>query len=127
MQDSELLCPVCGKYSFDSFDEYVACPKCGWEGNLPQFNDHELADSINALSVNECKIQYAAMSDPELRPTVRTMQREFLKSRRAIKDGIQFSSTGNTAAEDFEIILPALIEGRKLYVAELEALLAAAK
>ncbi len=126
MSDEDYLCPVCGQHYFDSFDDFDSCPNCGWEINVPQFADHDLADGRNALSVNEQKVQYAVMQIPALKDTLKTMKRQFLKDRWDIKELMREFSTGSSA-EDFEAALPMFIEGRKNYIDQLQALMQTVK
>ena len=122
MFETELKCPVCEEYCFDTFDDYVTCPVCGWDGNIPQFKDHNLSDGRNALSVNEYKIQRRAILQPGLRDTVLKMQRAFLKKRWDIKELSRDLASGCTA-DDWALMLPALVEVREDYVASLNDLI----
>lgn len=125
MQDTDYLCPVCEKHYFDDFDTFDSCPECGWEINTPQFDDHNLSDSRNALNVFEHKIQYAATSNPKIAEEVKALRKAFLKERWDIKEMMRDFSTGNTAA-DFEMALPAFVASRENYIANIKQLIQSA-
>ncbi len=126
MSDEDYLCPVCKQHYFDSFDDFDSCPECGWEINIPQFDNHDLSDGRNALSVNEQKVQYAAMKIPAARDCVKELKKQFLKDRWNIKELMREFATG-TSAEDFELAMPMFIAGRQAYLAQLHALMDSSK
>lgn len=52
------LCPVCGKYEFQTYDWYEICHVCGWEDNAMQNEDPDCAAGPNKMSLNEYKKIY---------------------------------------------------------------------
>lgn len=120
--DSDYLCPVCEKHYFEDFDTFETCPVCGWEGNQPQFDDHDMPDGINALSVNEHKVQYAAMKIPDAAKEVKLLQRAFFKERWDLKELMREFSSGSSA-EDFAMTKPAFEQSRANYIAAIKALM----
>ncbi len=126
MEDNDYLCPVCEKHYFDSIDDFDTCPVCGWEVNIPQLADHDLADGRNALSVNEQRVQYAAMKNPATREPACALKKDFMKERWNIKELMREFATGSTA-DDFELALPAFEAGRQTYITALKSLLESAK
>lgn len=124
MEDNDYLCPVCEKFYFDSVDDFDTCPVCGWEVNIPQLVDHDLADGRNALSVNEQKVQHAAMSNPATREEAKTLKKSFMQERWNIKELMREFATGSSA-NDFEMAMPAFAAGREKYMNALGALIGA--
>lgn len=122
MQDSDFLCPVCKKYYFEDFDAFETCPECGWEGNQSQFDDHDMSDGRNSLSVNEHKIQYAAMQIAALKPQIKALQRDFLKQRWDIKELMRDFASGSTV-EDFKMTKPAFEQCRTNYLNAIKELM----
>lgn len=52
------LCPVCGKYEFQTYDWYEICHVCGWEDNAMQNEDPDNPYGPNKMSLNEYKKIY---------------------------------------------------------------------
>lgn len=53
-----ILCPVCEKSYLSDFVFCDECDECGWQFNFAQYDDHDLSDDANPLSVNEHKLLY---------------------------------------------------------------------
>jgi hypothetical protein len=54
------LCPVCGKYEFQTYDWYEICHVCGWEDNAMQNEDPDCAAGPNKMSLNDYRRAYLA-------------------------------------------------------------------
>lgn len=52
------ICPICGKYEFETHGYCEICPYCGWEDD--EFQEEEPNDprGANRISLNEYKKQY---------------------------------------------------------------------
>lgn len=59
-KNEALLCPCCGKHSFNEAGTYEICPVCGWEDDPKQRRDEALAGGANELSLREAKAAWAA-------------------------------------------------------------------
>lgn len=53
------VCPVCGKYEYETIDFSEICPVCGWEDDPYQVNhpDNKI-DGANSMSLNEAREVY---------------------------------------------------------------------
>lgn len=49
------LCPVCGKYTFESAGDFDICEVCGWQDDLVQLNDPNEEDCANSMSLNQAR------------------------------------------------------------------------
>ena len=59
-KNKELLCPVCGRHSFEEKGGYEICPVCGWEDDPKQRRDENLAGGANEKSLAEARKAFAA-------------------------------------------------------------------
>ena len=53
------VCPVCGKYTFDTAGDFDICEVCGWEDDLVQLDDPDEEDCANHMSLNQAKAAWA--------------------------------------------------------------------
>lgn len=83
--NGSITCPVCGKYDFDDFIDYDVCSVCGWKINITQYDDHDFSNGTNALSVNECRLEYALLNDPSKKEAAQVLKEEFLERFRAVR------------------------------------------
>lgn len=72
-------CPICGKYYFDDFSDFDSCSVCGWKINIIQYDDHDFSNGINALSVNEFKLEYALLCNTATVERTKELRTEFLE------------------------------------------------
>ncbi len=49
------VCPVCGKYTFESAGDFDICEVCGWQDDLVQVNDPDEEDCANSMSLNQAR------------------------------------------------------------------------
>ena len=49
------LCPVCGKFYFDSWDSMDYCEVCDWGDDAIQENDPDYKGGENKMSLNEAR------------------------------------------------------------------------
>lgn len=54
------ICPVCGKYMFESAGEFDICPVCNWEDDLVQLDDPDEEGGANRMSLNQACEAWAA-------------------------------------------------------------------
>ena len=52
-EKDDIMCPICENYTFEYFGDI--CPICGWEHDLVQSFDFDVAGFANQLSANEYK------------------------------------------------------------------------
>ncbi len=56
MEGLEMIrCPVCGKYEFESDNDFDVCEICGWENDGVQLDDPEYSGGANHESLNEAR------------------------------------------------------------------------
>ncbi|MFB0920938.1 MAG: CPCC family cysteine-rich protein [Oscillospiraceae bacterium] len=84
MGKAGISCPVCGKLEFEDFEDLENCSQCGWKINIRQYDDHDFSDGTNSLSVNEYKLQYAAMTNEKTAETAKRLKDEFYDTRYAL-------------------------------------------
>lgn len=53
-----VICPVCGKYTFDNPGEYDTCPVCGWEDDVIQRLNPDEDCCANQMSLNQAREAY---------------------------------------------------------------------
>lgn len=97
-----MKCPVCGKYEFIERGDYDICPQCHWENDSVQANDHNYAGGANALSVNEARIEYFALSGA-YREAALSCLNEYRNQRQTIREryqGINRAASPEKAAEE---------------------------
>ena len=58
------ICPVCGKYEFQTYDWYEICEECGWEDNAAQDRDPDNPYGPNRMSLNEYRKIYLRDGSP---------------------------------------------------------------
>lgn len=94
--NSGINCPICGKYNFDDFSDYDVCSVCGWKINITQYDDHDFSNGTNILSVNDYRLEYTLLQNPETAPKVKAMKDEFMEEfnaiRREFRDGGRLKS-----------------------------------
>lgn len=54
------ICPVCGKYMFESAGEFDICQVCNWEDDLVQLDDPDEEGGANRMSLNQAREAWAA-------------------------------------------------------------------
>ena len=59
------LCPVCGKYEFDSYSSYDICDNCGWEDDGFQEENPDEENCANEMSLNQYKAAYESGWRPD--------------------------------------------------------------
>ncbi|MEA4896302.1 MAG: CPCC family cysteine-rich protein [Oscillospiraceae bacterium] len=84
MGKASITCPVCGKLEFEDFEDLENCSECGWKINITQYDNHDYSDGTNPLSVNEYKLQYAAVTNPKTAEAAKKLKDEFYDSRFAL-------------------------------------------
>ena len=84
MGKASINCPVCGKLEFEDFEDYENCSQCGWKINIRQYDDHDFSDGTNPLSVNEYKLQYAAVTNEKTAETAKKLKDKFYEERYAL-------------------------------------------
>ena len=52
-KNNNVVCPVCGKYTFCGHNNYDICKYCGWENE-----DYYDGGGANELSLEECRKRY---------------------------------------------------------------------
>ncbi|MBQ6381582.1 MAG: hypothetical protein IJJ41_08320 [Clostridia bacterium] len=52
-KNNNVICPVCGKYTFCAHNNYDICKYCGWENE-----DYYDGGGANELSLEECRKRY---------------------------------------------------------------------
>lgn len=57
------VCPICGKYELEEGISDV-CPVCSFEDDNLQVADHNYAGGANNLSVNEGRIEFFLLNNP---------------------------------------------------------------
>lgn len=89
-------CPVCGKDKFDDFSDFDVCSVCGWKINVIQYDDHDFSNGNNALSVNECKLEWSLLSGEKTRDKTQKLKDEFVETmyglRREFREGGRMKS-----------------------------------
>lgn len=63
--EKDLLCPVCGKYSFTEYGAYEICPVCFWEDDPLQRKYPWLRGGANNDSLNEAREHYEEKQSEE--------------------------------------------------------------
>jgi uncharacterized Zn finger protein (UPF0148 family) len=53
------VCPVCGKYTFESAGDFDICDVCEWQDDLVQLDDPDEEECANVMSLNQAKAAYA--------------------------------------------------------------------
>ena len=114
-------CPVCGKDEFDDFMDFDTCSVCGWKINIEQYDNHDLSDGMNPLSVNEGRLELALLQDPATAERAQALKADFSEAFRAVR--LRFREggrlkTGITCGES----RAAEIEVREQYVQKLNEL-----
>jgi len=84
MGKASITCPVCGKLEFEDFEDHENCSQCGWKINITQYDNHDYSDGTNPLSVNEYKLQYAAMTNRNTAEITKKLKDEFYDARYAL-------------------------------------------
>ena len=84
MGKAVISCPVCGKLEFEDFEDLENCSQCGWKINIRQYDDHDFSDGTNALSVNEYRLQYAAITNEKAAEAAKRLKDEFYDTRYAL-------------------------------------------
>ena len=80
MKKKNIKCPVCGKYNFESENDFDICTVCGWENDGVQYDDHNFAGGANDLSVNEARIEYFLLNAPNTRTRASVLREEYKRS-----------------------------------------------
>lgn len=52
------MCPVCGKYEFETYGSNDICEVCGWEDDWLQEERPDYAGGANKISLNQAKKAY---------------------------------------------------------------------
>ena len=52
------VCPVCGEYEFEEFDNYHECPVCGWGNDGSQYKWPDTTGAWNHMSLNQAREAY---------------------------------------------------------------------
>lgn len=55
-----IKCPVCGKYTFEEYNDMDICDECWWLNDGIQMNNPDYKGGGNHMSLNEAKAAYAA-------------------------------------------------------------------
>lgn len=53
------LCPICGKYEFESRLSFDICEECGWQDDVLDEDDPDAITGANEMSVAEAREAYA--------------------------------------------------------------------
>lgn len=56
--DSEIKCPVCGKYTFEEWGDFDTCDVCYWENDPVQYTDPDYKGGANHMSLTEARMAY---------------------------------------------------------------------
>lgn len=59
------VCPVCGKYHYETIAFYEICPFCGWEDDPAQADVPNDPDGANGISLNEARTAYQSKQKAE--------------------------------------------------------------
>ena len=114
-------CPICGKYKFDDFSDFDVCSVCGWKINVVQYDDHDVSNGINSLSVNEFKLEWSLLNDEKTKDKTQKLKDEFVERmyglRREFREGGRLKT--GFSCED---IRQKEIKAREEYVEQLEEL-----
>lgn len=121
-----ILCPVCGKFEFEDFEDLENCSVCGWKINIRQYDDHDFSDSTNALSVNEYKIEYEAMTNEKIAKEAEALKKDFYDRRFSMYREFRevTRAMGTQSCEDMS---RKQHEQRLEYMEQLHALISSAK
>lgn len=52
------MCPVCGKYEFETYGSNDICEVCGWEDDWLQEERPDYAGGANIMSLNQMRKAY---------------------------------------------------------------------
>ncbi|NLV86887.1 MAG: hypothetical protein GX025_06690 [Clostridiales bacterium] len=78
-------CPVCGRDKFEDFSDLDSCSVCGWKINVVQYDDHDYSNGNNALSVNECKLEWSLLNNEKTKDTAQKLKSEFTEAMHGLR------------------------------------------
>ena len=116
-----MKCPVCGRYEFEEYDDYDICPVCNWENGGLQYDDHNYAGGANHLSVNEARIEYFVMNNPETVEQAAKVKEEYENNLIGIYG--KFAGIDHTEEENDEQERKDFISCRQEYIYRLSKLM----
>lgn len=56
--DQKHLCPVCGKFEFESRLSFEICDECGWQDDVFDEDDPDSISGANEMSLEEAREAY---------------------------------------------------------------------
>lgn len=119
-------CPVCGKYYFQDFDELEECSVCSWINNIVQYDNNDAPEGTNILSVNEYKIEYAALSNEKTKEATKKLKEEFRKERNGLHEEyrkIKFDYMEEAGVPSCEEMHQLMVSSRIAYMEKLNEII----
>lgn len=56
--EENLKCPVCGKFTFEGYDDMDMCDVCGWSNDALQVEKPDYTGGANMMSLNQAEEAY---------------------------------------------------------------------